>query len=78
VAGTTNVYWQEATTAGLSNVSVISGNKITVANTVLQSELTAGAVPNLTFTAYAVQKDNMADAAAAWDVALNNGAPVNP
>ena len=78
VEGTTNVYWQKATTAGLSNVSVISGNKITVANTVLQSELTAGAVPNLTFTAYAVQKDNMADAAAAWAVAKNNGAPVNP
>lgn len=78
VDGTTNVYWQEATTAGLSNVSVISGNKITVASTVLQSELTAGAVPDLTFTAYAVQKDNMADAAAAWAVALHNGAPVNP
>ena len=78
VDGTTNVYWQEATTSGLSNVSVISGNKITVASTVLQSELTAGAVPDLTFTAYAVQKDNMADAAAAWAVAKNNGAPVNP
>ena len=78
VDGTTNVYWQEATTSGLSNVSVISGNKITVASTVLQSELTAGAVPDLTFTAYAVQKGNRADAAAAWAVALNNGAPVNP
>lgn len=78
VDGTTNVYWQEATTAGLSNVSVISDNKITVANTVLQSELTADAVPNLTFTAYAVQKDNLATPAAAWAVALNNGAPVTP
>lgn len=76
--GTAKVYYKEATTTGLSNVSVISDNKITVANTVLQSELTAGAVPNLTFTAYAVQKDNLATPAAAWAVAKNNGVPVNP
>ena len=48
---------------------VISGNKVTVKNTVTKADLnglTEATYPTLTFTAYAVQKDGIADAATAW------------
>ena len=48
---------------------VISGNKVTVKNTVTKADLnglTEATYPTLTFTAYAVQKDGINDAATAW------------
>ena len=48
---------------------VISGNKVTVKNTVTKADLnglTEATYPTLTLTAYAVQKDGIADAATAW------------
>lgn len=48
---------------------VISGNKVTVKNTVTKADLnglTEATYPTLTFTAYAVQKDGINDADTAW------------
>ena len=48
---------------------VISGNKVTVKNTVTKADLnglTEATYPTLTFTAYAVQKDGINDATTAW------------
>lgn len=83
VPGTTNVYSRTVAAQASLNANVIKDNTITVAGTILQSELTADAVPNLAFSAYAVQQANGADTtftpAEAWAVALNNGQPdANP
>ncbi len=68
--GQTGVYYREvdATTADTS-FAVLKDNQVTVRDTVTKTQLeevkTANQ-PTLTFTAYAVQKDNIADAATAW------------
>ena len=69
----TGVYYRtvDATTAD-SDFAVLKDNKVTVKERVTKqmlNALTAGTYPTLTFTAYAVQKDNMADAATAWTTA---------
>lgn len=66
-----NVYYREvpATTAGAASFDILAGDKVTVSNTLTKAEvnsLAEGAQFKLTFTAYAVQKDGMADAATAW------------
>lgn len=59
---------------------VLADNKVTVPNTVTKTEMNAlynedgtvkadVALPKLTFTAYAIQKDGFADAKAAWPYA---------
>ena len=52
---------------------VLTGNKVTVKNSVtkddmdaLQATTSPAPAPTLSFTAYAIQKDGFADAAAAW------------
>lgn len=70
LAGETGVYYREvgATTADTA-FSVLNGDKVTVKDEVTKTALnglTAATYPTLTFTAYAVQKDNIADAATAW------------
>lgn len=67
--GVSGVYYREvgAVTADTS-FEVIKGNVITVSENLTKAEVnTVVAVqPKLTFTAYAVQKDGVADAADAW------------
>lgn len=51
--------------------SVLEGDKITVLDTLTKDDIKdiAASHPTLTFTAYAVQQENIADAAAAWEAA---------
>lgn len=76
-----NVYYREvdATTA-LAGITfnVLKDNKVFVSADLTKTEINAIAeankTPTLTFTAYAVQKENVANAAAAWDLVK----PTNP
>ena len=65
-----NVYYREvgAVTAD-TDFYVLKGNKVTVSNSLTKEDIANITQPTLTFTAYAVQKDGMADAAAAWAAA---------
>ncbi|MGN1334479.1 MAG: SipW-dependent-type signal peptide-containing protein [Anaerovoracaceae bacterium] len=68
--GQTGVYYREvAAPATDQEFAVLKDNQVTVKNTVTKEMLTAEnfAYPTLTFTAYAVQKDNVATAADAWE-----------
>lgn len=65
-----NVFYREvaATTAAI-DFSVLQGDSVSVKDTVTKADLNAltqNTFPTLTFTAYAVQKDNIADAKTAW------------
>ena len=72
VPDTTGVYYREvdADTAKTGvTYDVISGNQVTIPNTVTKAMLdsvTGANAPSLTFTAYAVQKEGFEDASAAW------------
>ncbi len=72
LTGVDGVYYREvdATTAKAGAAySVLANDSVTVKDTVTKTDmngLTAATYPTLTFTAYAVQKDNIADAATAW------------
>ena len=71
--GQTGVYYRtvDATTAD-KDFYVLKDNKVTVSDTLTKEDIkNITTRPTLTFTAYAVQKDNIADAATAW-------AKVNP
>lgn len=65
-----NVFYREvAATTAATDFSVLKGDSVSVMNTVTKADLNAltqSTFPTLTFTAYAVQKDNVADAATAW------------
>lgn len=65
------VYYREVAASDVDqDFCVLAGNKITVANTLIKTEIEAfDDTAKLTFTAYAVQKEGMADAAAAWAAA---------
>ena len=71
------VYYRlvDAVTADTS-FAVIKGNEITVSSD-LTKENIPSAQPKLTFTAYAVQKENIPNAAAAWEAA-NPATTTNP
>ncbi len=73
LTGEPGVYYCEVdATATDIGFEVLKDSKVTVNETVTKqmlNELTADTYPTLTFTAYAVQKDNMADAATAWTTA---------
>ena len=70
-----NVYYREVTTVTANTVfEVLTGNQVAVKNTVtkaMMDEITKETAdnPTLTFTAYAVQKEGTATAAAAWEKA---------
>ena len=68
--GVSGVYYREvgAVTADTS-FEVIKGNVITVSENLTKTEVNTVVTvhPKLTFTAYAVQKDGVASAAAAWE-----------
>ena len=68
-----NVYYMEITTVTSDDTSynVLAGQKVTVNNTVEMSHmvaLTENTRPQLKFTAYAVQKANVANATTAWNI----------
>lgn len=66
----TGVYYREVNAVSAdTNFEVLEGNKVTVSENLTKAEvnsISAGIQPKLTFTAYAVQKDGIADAATAW------------
>ncbi len=72
LSGVDGVYYREvpATTAD-TNFPVLKNDQVVCASTLTKSDLEAmkTAQPKLTFTAYAVQKENVADAATAWSIA---------
>ena len=62
-------YREEAATTTATELSVLKDNSVLVKDSVTKADLNAltrDTFPTLTFTAYAVQKDNVADAATAW------------
>lgn len=65
------VYYREVAASNADQpFYVLAGNKITVANTLTKTEIEAfAATAQLTFTAYAVQKEGITTAAAAWAAA---------
>lgn len=72
--GVSGVYYREVDAAAAeTSFEVIKGNLITVSENLTKTEVNTVVTrqPKLTFTAYAVQKDGVADAADAW-------AKVNP
>lgn len=66
------VFYREVTATTVdTSFSVLKDDQVQVLNTVTKTQIeniknNTIAAPTLTFTAYAVQKDNVADAAAAW------------
>ena len=66
-----DVYYRSVTASNADQpFGVLSGDKITVSDELTKAEINnlndAAKTPKLTFTAYAVQKDGIADAATAW------------
>lgn len=69
------VYYREvpAATAGAAEFAVLKGNEVTVSQNLTKTEVNSvTTTPKLTFTAYAVQKDGIADAATAWSKVPQN------
>ena len=68
--GVTGVYYREvAATTAATDFSVLKDNSVLVKDSVTKADLNAltrDTFPTLTFTAYAVQKDNIATATDAW------------
>ena len=64
------VYYREVGAVSAdTDFEVLEGNKVTVSENLTKAEVNSiaeGIQPKLTFTAYAVQKDGIADAATAW------------
>lgn len=72
----TNVYYREvAANAANQEFPVLRDNKITVSDTLTKIDISriSTTTPKLSITAYAIQKDGMATAAAAW-AAINDAA----
>ena len=71
--GETGVYYREVDdTDADQKFSVLNGDKVTVKTSVTKGDmdaLTDATQPKLTFTAYAVQKANVADVTTAWGYA---------
>ena len=69
LAGVDGVYYREySQTATDTMFDVLKDNKVTVRSNLTKAQLDAigEKYPTLSFTAYAVQKDNITDAATAW------------
>ena len=74
VPGVAGVYYiDQAATAADVPYPVLTGNQVTVKENLDNADMTAAEAeePKLTFTAYAVQKEAAASAAAAWEIAKN-------
>lgn len=67
VEGQTNVYYREVkATDTAREFPVLKGNIVTVSDQLTKGDIQA-TPPTLTFTAYAVQQENIADAKTAWE-----------
>lgn len=69
LTGVPGVYYREVSSnAADTHFEVLQNDQVAVKDTVTKAQLEAakGNPPTMTFTAYAVQKDNIADAATAW------------
>ena len=69
LTGNDGVFYREVAAATTdTDFAVLKNNQVKVLDTVTKEMLTGQGftAPTLTFTAYAVQKDNIADAATAW------------
>lgn len=78
--GEKGVYYREvAAVTADTDFSVLEGNKITVKDTLTKGDIKdiAATNPTLKITAYAVQQENIADAATAWKAA-NPTTTTNP
>ena len=78
--GEKGVYYREvAAVTADTDFSVLEGNKITVKDTLTKGDIKdiAATNPTLKITAYAVQQENIKDAAAAWKAA-NPTTTTNP
>ena len=78
--GEKGVYYREvAAVTADTDFSVLEGDKITVKDTLTKGDIKdiAATNPTLKITAYAVQQENIADAAAAWKAA-NPTTTTNP
>lgn len=78
--GEKGVYYRKvAAVTADTDFSVLEGNKITVKDTLTKGDIKdiAATNPTLTFTAYAVQQENIPDAATAWKAA-NPTTTTNP
>lgn len=77
VPNTTGVYYREvAASTDNQTYDVISGNQVSIPNTVTKvmlDQATGNNAPSLTFTAYAVQKEGFSDASVAWTEAQKLG-----
>lgn len=75
--GVTGVYYREVAATSSDDVfSVLKDNKVKVKSDVTKAMMdditnNTASHPTISFTAYAVQKDNVADAATAWDQVKN-------
>lgn len=71
--GVAGVYYRDvADTNAVQEFQVLAGNQVKVKTSVTKAQmndLTEANYPTLTFTAYAVQKDNVTDVATAWSIA---------
>ena len=77
VEGQTNVYYRVVKAADtVREFPVLKNNIVTVSDQLTKGDIQT-AQPKLTFTAYAVQQENIADAAAAWEAA-NPTTTTNP
>ena len=73
------IYWREVDVSNEQQAfEVLEDNEVSVLGTVTKDNLNAldandaNNYPTLTFTAYAVQRDNITTAAQAWDIAMGN------
>lgn len=69
-----NVYYRKVSASTVDQTfPVLAGDTVTVSSTLTKGEVqgigTGENAPTLTFTAYAVQQEGVADAAAAWKIA---------
>lgn len=71
LAGTSNVYYREvATSTNDQDFQVLKNNQVTVSGNLTKTQVNSITdSTKLTFIAYAVQKENVADVATAWSIA---------
>lgn len=72
VTGVDNVYYREVSAATAdTEFDILTDNKVTISENLTKEDIKnlTSTQPKLTFTAYAVQKDGMDTAAAAWAAA---------
>ena len=74
VPNVANVYYRSVDVVAGTPISILAGDQVTVSENLTKGEVDTlkADQPKLTFTAYAVQKDGIADAATAWSKVPQN------